>query len=228
MVKPTFCTVAVEQLRPNPWNTNQVSPANEARIRESIVRNGLFKPIIVRKVAGQGGWEIIGGQHRYEQAVELGYTEIPICDLGEISEIQAKEIGILDNSRYGADDVVGLAEILQEIGDVADLQEFLPYGEADLASIFQSTTISLDDLDIDENFDAPEEKAREQDVASERPVKTHTVMRFKLSLGDAERLTKLIAETQKHQGFTTEDDLTNAGDALIYLLGKSSSENADD
>lgn len=225
MVKPSFITVDVEQLRKNPWNTNQVSPANEARIRESIVRNGLFKPIICRKVPDVGGWEIIGGQHRFEQAVEIGYKQIPICDLGEISEIQAKEIGVLDNARYGADDIVGLSELLQEIGDIADLQEFLPYGETDLAAIFSSSSIALDDLDIDEDFEVPEEKQREADVASERPAKTHQIMRFKLSLADAERLTKMIAEAQRDQGFTTEDDLTNAGDALVYLLGASGASN---
>ena len=39
-----------------------------------------------------------------------------------------------------------------------------------------------------------------------------------MTLGDAERLTALIAETQKIQGLTTSDELTNAGDALVHLL----------
>lgn len=227
MVKPDFFTAAVGELRKNPWNTNKVSPENEAKIRSSILRNGIFKPILVRQVPGEDGYEIIGGEHRWEQAVELGYAEVPVCNLGEISEIQAKEIGLIDNARYGADDTLGLAELLKEIGDADVLQDFLPYGQSDIDAIFSSVTIALDDLGIDENFEATPETAAEE-APLERAPKTHTIMRFKISLGDAERITALIARTQRDEGLTTADELTNAGDALVHLLlGGKSAETVD-
>lgn len=219
MSTPEFLTVPVSALRSNPWNTNRVSVDHEAKIRASIERNGIFKPIIVRQVEGEDGYEIIGGEHRWEQAVELGYTEVPICNLGFISEAKAKEIGVIDNARYGVDDTLSFGELLKEIGNVDELQEFLPYGATDLDAIFSASDIALDKLgalEIDENFDTDAEQPEEAPV---KPSKTHTVMRFKISLGDAERLTALIAQTQKDNGFTTADDLTNAGDALIHILG---------
>lgn len=218
MPNPQYLTVAVRQLRKNPWNSNQVSAENEAKIRESIKRNGIFKPIIVRQVPGQGGYEIIGGEHRWEQAVELGFSDVPVVNLGEIDDRQAKEIGVIDNARYGIDDALSLGEILKEIG-VDDLQDFLPYGDTDLSAIFSASDIALDDLEIDESFEKTADPEQEDDKPAEKPTKTHTVMRFKLSLGDAERLTALISRTQKEQGLTTADDLTNAGDALVHLLG---------
>ncbi len=220
MPEVQFLSVDVNLLRKNPFNSNRVDPQNEARIRRSIERNGMFKPIIVRQVPDVSGYEIVGGEHRWEQARDLGFTEVPIANLGEISELQAKEIGVIDNARYGADDTLSLAELLKEIGSIDDLQDFLPYGDADLNAIFSASHIDLDDLDIDENFETDVKNVEEDVVPASKPPKTHTIMRFKISLGDAERLTALIARTQKDQGLTTADDLTNAGDALIFILGQ--------
>jgi hypothetical protein len=45
-------------------------------------------------------------------------------------------------------------------------------------------------------------------------------MRFRVSLADSSRIANLVNRTMQEQGFTKEDDLTNAGDALAYLLLK--------
>jgi len=223
MITPRYFDVSVGELRKNPWNTNIVSPENELKIRNSIKRNGIFKPILVREIAGESGYEIIGGEHRWEQAVALGFTAVPVCNLGAISEKQAKEIGIIDNARYGADDSLGLAELLKEISDsIEDIQEFLPYGEADLDDLFGSmSAIDLDSLGIDDEAAETEaELLTELALPTPKPSKTHTIMRFKVSLGDAERLTALVAKTQKEQGLSGSEDLINAGDALVHLLSE--------
>ena len=218
MPQPKFANVDPSILCPNPWNSNLVSPENDRKLIQSIRRNGLFKPIVVREIQqdGKTALQIIGGEHRWQAARTIGLAEVPIVNLGAIDERHAKEISVLDNSRYGDDDGLSLAEILKEIGTTDELKDFLPYGEEDLSGLFSSSSIALDDLDIDENFHAPEPD--EPEIKIERPVKTHTVMRFKVGIKDAERLTAAIARTQKDQGFTTEDELTNAGDALMHLI----------
>lgn len=213
-MQPKLLNLAPDKLNPNTFNTNIVSPENEARLEASIRRNGLFKPVIVREV--DDGFEIIGGQHRWEAAKRLGLTEIPVVNLGKVDDLKAKEISVLDNSRYGADDTVAFAELLKSIGDAGELQDFLPYAAEDIDAIFSSIDIALDDLDIDEDFEKTPDEVPEPPAA--KAPKTHTIMRFKLSLLDAERLTKLIASTQKQHGFTGSDELTNAGDALVHLL----------
>lgn len=217
MRKIEFLNVNVSLLRKNPWNTNRVAPENELKIRESLNRNGMFKPIVVREVPGVPGYEILGGEHRWEQAIELGETEVPVANLGAISEKQAKEIGLIDNARYGTDDTLGLSDLLKEIGDVPELQSFLPYGQADIDAIFSASVIALDDLEIDESFEKTSETDMDEAPAP-KLAKTHAQMRFKVPIADAERLTALISRTQKDFGYTTEDELTNAGDALIHLL----------
>ena len=216
MHKVEYLTVPIGDLRKNTFNSNKVSVINEEKIRKSIERNGLFKPIIVRVVPGIAGYEIIGGEHRWEQAKELGYADVPVANLGEISDAKAKEISVIDNARYGADDTMMFAEILKEIGDIDEISHFLPYGNADLSAIFAASSIELDDLDSD--FQIEETATEPEEPVAPKPTKTHTIMRFKIGLTDAERLTALIAKTQKDHGLNTADELTNAGDALVHLL----------
>jgi hypothetical protein len=108
-----------------------------------------------------------------------------------------------------------LAELLEGLGSIEELASYMPYGESDLASIFSSVSIELDDLDIPDDDESPK-------LPTEKPLQTHQVMRFKVPVGDVGSITDLIEAAMKSQKFTEGDSLENAGDALVYLLGKKS------
>lgn len=204
-------TIDPKALQPNPWNTNRCTPEMEAKIDESIKRLGVFKPILVRELPG-GTLQIIGGQHRVESAIRLKLKSIPIHNLGHISDKKAKEIGLVDNGRYGEDDTLALAQLLDELGTPDDLATFMPYSSGDFDSIFAATNIAFDDLDLPDD-DAP--------LAPAVPrVQTAAVMRFKVPIEDVATITELVEKTMKAQKFTEEDALSNAGNALVYLLTK--------
>ena len=201
-----------ERLSPNPWNTNVVSPENQQKLEASIERFGMFKPIVVREI--DGGLQIIGGQHRWEGSVSMKLAEVPVVNLGRISDKKAKEISLVDNGRYGADDTLQLAELLDDIGVGAEeLASFMPFSESDFASIFSSVNISLDDLDLPDDDEVPAS-------AAPKPAQTHQIMRFKVPVDDVSVITDLIERTMKEQRFTDEDSLSNAGNALVHLLSK--------
>ena len=216
-MKAQALEVSPDELRPNPWNTNFVSVENESRLENSVDRfDGLFKPIIVRQVEGVEGYEILGGEHRWIVAKRKRLATVPIWNLGTIPDNRAKEISIADNARYGADDTVALAELFKELGESPEvIQSYLPYGDVDIQSIFSSTDIALDELDLDEEIKS-DEKIDEPKLP--RTPKTHTIMRFKVPIEDAERITELISTIQREQGYTSADQMTNAGDALVHLL----------
>lgn len=198
-------------LQPNPWNTNVVSPDNEAKIDASIKRLGMFKPIIVRTLP-DGTFQILGGAHRRDAAIRLGMDSVPVVNLGSISEKKAKEIGIVDNGRYGEDDTLGLAELLESLGGADELAAFMPFTDADFNSIFASTNIALDDLEL------PDDDGAAPSAPAPKPAQTHAVMRFKVPLGDDSTIADAIARVQKQQGFTDEDALSNAGNALVHIF----------
>lgn len=200
-------------LRPNPWNTNEVSPENGEKLRASIRKHGMFKPIVCRELDG-GTLEILGGQHRCEVAIEMGLETVPVFNLGRLSDEQAKEIGLIDNARYGTDDAVGLAELIKELGG-DEIGEILPFSDSELELMMAASDVDFSDLDDD--FDEPDDDTA-TDEPEERAPKTHRVLRFKVPIGDDERISELIERTQKKYGYTEADQLTNAGDALVHLL----------
>ncbi len=199
-------------LIPNTWNSNIVSPDNEAKLDESLKRFGVFKPVIVRELL-DGTLQIIGGQHRAQSAIRLGYKSVPIVNLGVITDTRAKEISLVDNDRYGEDDAYKLSELLSTLS-ADDLASFTTFSDADLESIFTNSSIALDELD---SLSLPSEEA---DLPIEKSIQTHQIMRFKVPIKDVDAVTQRIEKAIKVQGFDDSDSLTNAGDALVHLLLK--------
>lgn len=202
----------VDTLVANDWNTNEVSPENEAKIEASLDRHSFYRPIIARDL-GDGRLQILGGEHRWQIAKRRGMATVPVINLGQIDDQRAKEISLIDNARYGQDDTLRLAELLGDMGDVDDLIAVLPMNSADIEGIFSAARVGLDELDL------PGDGDRLPDLAlptASGP--THQILRFKVPAEDADRLTRLVEATMKAQGFTNEDSLANAGNALVHLL----------
>lgn len=204
--------ISVDELRPNPWNTNVVSPEHESKLDESLRRFGVFKPILVRETST--GLEILGGQHRWEAAKRLGHLQVPVINLGALDDNSAKEIGLVDNGRYGVDDAEGLSALLKGLGKDADLSSFLPFSDKELDSIFRTEDLDFDSL----NIDGDDEIELKPTEVSSSP--THQVMRFKIPVEDADWVSSMVQQTIKAQGFGDSDGLTNAGDALVHILQK--------
>lgn len=205
-------------IKPNPWNSNVVSHENELKLRKSIQRNGLFKPIVVRTL-DDGSLECLGGIHRAEQSAELGLVEIPTINLGTITDEKAKEISLADNARYGIDDSSKLYAILADM-DADVLEDIMPWTTEDIDAITASLAVEIDDLDLDEPEIEKNEPEEENENTTDKPERTHQLMRFRVSVTGAANISALIKQTMKEQNFTKEDDLTNAGDALEYLIGQ--------
>lgn len=202
------------ELVANPFNPNVLSPENEQKLDRSIQRNPMFKPVIVREL-DDGRLEILGGQHRVESAIRVNLGSVPVFNLGRVDDKRAKEICLVDNNRYGADDTLSLAKLFESLELSTDeLESFLPYSGADLSAIFSTSDIDLDDLLTTEE---EERTASDIDTSEVRAVKTHQIMRMKVPIGDAERVSQAFERIMKKQGFIESDSLTNAGDALVYL-----------
>lgn len=196
------------KLRGNPWNPNVLDPTSEAKLDASLLRLGFFKPIIARELEGDV-LEILGGHHRWESAIRIGLMEVPIVNLGEVDDAKAKEIGLADNGRWGHDDAGKLADVFAEL-DLEEITAFLPYSENDLSAIIATSEIDLDDLNLDDDDDVP--------LGDSAAPPTDTIMRFKVPVRDAEAISEEIGKVTKAQGFDGSNALTNAGDALVYLL----------
>lgn len=200
----------------NPWNPNVVDPINLDKLEQSMTRLGTFKPVIVRELP-DGTLQILGGAHRAQIARKKG-IQVPVLNLGTIDDARAKAITLADNAQYGDIDSERMAALLTDIGiDAADLLSMLPIDEAELTSYFEHDTPDFDDLGND--LDAGEEIDLQIDA---KPTRTHTILRFKVPVEDAAAITECLNRIQREQGFDQADSLTNAGDALVWLVTQTS------
>lgn len=200
-------------LTANPWNSNVVSEVNEQKLEASIERLGNFKPVLVRELP-DGSLQILGGEHRWGAELRRGTKEINVINLGVITDNQAKEISLADNERYGEDDQEALEQLLKSLSSADELHTFLPISDDEFDSFWSKENINLDDLDLDDD----DLDSAVQPINTPASAPTHRVIRFKIPVADADRVTAMIEGEQKKNGFTTCDALTNAGDALINIL----------
>jgi ParB/RepB/Spo0J family partition protein len=120
----------VDRLSPNPWNVNRVSDEIFAKLREYIRRACFVEPLVVRP-AEPGHYQILGGEHRWRVAQELGYEAVP-CNL---DDRRAKILSVNLNELKGQSVPSLLAELVHDLSrdlSVEDLSSQLPYDVPEL------------------------------------------------------------------------------------------------
>jgi len=207
-------------LQENPWNPNEMDAINEGKLENSIDELGFVSPIKVRELE-DGTLQIIGGQHRSRYALRNNMNQVPVINFGRISDDMAQKIGLVDNGRYGEDNLDKLNALFVEAGWSQDeIINIMPMDESDFENIFAHSTEELDLDDLMGGIEDEEQDAEAAVIDTDMPaVKTHQIMRFKVPVEDAPAIQAFISRLQREQGFTDSDQLTNAGDALVYGLG---------
>lgn len=82
--------VDIKLVQVNDYNPKEKRTSEFEKVKQSIQLNGFMAPVIVRRVNGIKGFIIVDGEQRATAAEDLGYKEIPVYDLGFISEEDAK------------------------------------------------------------------------------------------------------------------------------------------
>ncbi|CDL80993.1 ParB/RepB/Spo0J family partition protein [Xenorhabdus szentirmaii] len=225
--KTKFLEVKTGLLVPNGWNTNSVPLMNMDKLKESVTRLGLFKPVIVREVGDK--YEILGGEHRWRIAVELKMPTIIIANLGVIDDSTAKQISVIDNERYGEDDAESFARLLE------DIQADISYNFADLAPIDDILNDVMPTISTEAAFRELEALSSEMGTGTgmdesdseslcERAEKSETsayqTMRFKVTTEAAETIEAVIAAVIRDEVIKTGNKMEDAGEALLMIAEK--------
>jgi ParB/RepB/Spo0J family partition protein len=106
-------TLKVNELRPNPWNPNQMDEGMFAKELASIRKFGFVDPVTVRWA--EDGFEIIDGENRWKAAERLGMAEIPVWDLGVVPDHLAMQLTIVLNEVRGQAEPRKLADLLRDL-----------------------------------------------------------------------------------------------------------------
>lgn len=123
--------VSVDRIQPNPWNPNRQDAFIFEKEKASIREFGFVVPITCREVGGPiRDYQVIDGEHRCKAAKELGYTEVPIINLGDVDDQTAKQLTIILNETKGQAQPDLLRALLDDLlskKPKADLLKVLPY-----------------------------------------------------------------------------------------------------
>lgn len=122
--------------------------------KASIVEFGFVDPVTVRSGSDKGALfkrkQIIDGEHRWKAGKELGMLEVPIVDLGRVSDARAKTLTELLNKLRGENDPMRWSEMVGQINaEEPGLVSFLPYQEQELEALIKSSEVDWNELNPD-------------------------------------------------------------------------------
>ena len=154
--------LGVSDLIPNPWNVNRMSKPMMKKLTAYLKREGLVEPIVVRPhPEREGGFEILGGYHRWTICKdELSYETVPCVVVEGLDDKRAKILSINLNSMSGESVPSLLSNLLNDLQadmPLPDLEATLPYDQGEIVDF-----LSL--MQIPEGFaDELEEEAEHRD-----------------------------------------------------------------
>lgn len=108
-VNRTDSTIGVSQIRPNPFQPRSEFDTEEIdRLADSIRRQGVLQPVVVRSVAG-GVYELVAGERRWRAARKAGLSRIPavvrslddrkMLELALVENIQRHDLNPMEKAR---------------------------------------------------------------------------------------------------------------------------------
>ena len=85
--------VPIDAVDPNPNQPRQVM-GDLSELMASIAEKGIIEPIIVRQRGAR--FQIVAGERRYQAAVQVGITEMPVI-IREVDDSEILEIALIEN-----------------------------------------------------------------------------------------------------------------------------------
>lgn len=141
--------VPISDVHLNDYNPKEKRTAEYEKVKQSISLNGFMSPVIVRQIEGEDGFTVVDGEQRATAAQDLGYKEIPVYNLGFISEEDAKAKTIWAEVSVQFDQIQ-LAPLAMELNEVGIE---LPYSEKQMQDFSE-----LCSFDFDNAYEDSEEK----------------------------------------------------------------------
>lgn len=111
-------------VHPNTWNVNRLNAFGYAKLIESMEQYGFIDPLLVRECPRHTDYEIVGGEHRWNAAAQLGIREIPVVVIAA-DDATARKLSIIDNELHGQADPVELGALLKGLVDDVGIDELI-------------------------------------------------------------------------------------------------------
>ncbi|MEM6458892.1 MAG: ParB/RepB/Spo0J family partition protein [Planctomycetota bacterium] len=112
--------IPVDEIAPNPSQPRQrFDTASLDALADSIGRDGVMQPVLVRK-ASAGGYELIAGERRWRAARQAGLAEVPAL-LRDLGDRASAEWALVENLQREDLNPIERALAFARLGDVFSL-----------------------------------------------------------------------------------------------------------
>lgn len=139
-VKNEFVRIPLSKLVKAPWNYKHDDADLMAKLVENIRQNGELQNIVVREL-GDGTYEIVNGNHRFDAYKTLGMTDAACKNVGKVSDARARRIALELNQTSFPHDAVKMSSLVGEIAvevPVLDLEKTMPYSGQEIQNMIDS------------------------------------------------------------------------------------------
>lgn len=146
-IKDNIVRVPIIKVFPNTWNPNEQTDFIYEKEKKSITKFGMLDPILVREIPE--GYEIIDGEHRYNACLELGLTEIPVNNMGVVSDSVAEQLTVIMNETKGTADRVKLGDLMKRINftvPTEELRDVMPFTDGEMNWFLDTNSIQWDSI----------------------------------------------------------------------------------
>ncbi len=106
-----FIYLDVSMIKPNPFQPRREFK-NIDELAESIKKNGVLQPVLVRKVDGE--YYLVAGERRWRAALKAGLERIPAI-VKEVSDEQAAALALIENTLREDLSPLEIAEDLEKL-----------------------------------------------------------------------------------------------------------------
>lgn len=116
-------TLPLELVEPNPEQPRRIFEENAlAELAESIRRQGLLQPLLVRPVQGSAKYQLVAGERRWRAAGLAGLVHVPVI-VRELDDAEAMACALIENLQREDLNPMEEARALKKLKDTLDLSQ---------------------------------------------------------------------------------------------------------
>lgn len=147
MYLQNFKLFPVEILEKAEWNYKEEDEFMSQQLRNNIKRIGLVENLQVRKLE-TGYYQVINGNHRYDEMIALGKRFVICYDHGDISLAEAMRRAIETNETKFESNEIKLSRHLVDINaeELEDLENTLPYTDKQIEDAEKLINLNPEDI----------------------------------------------------------------------------------
>lgn len=187
---PVGRIVPIDQIDPNPNQPRQVM-GDLSELMASIAEKGIIEPLVVRQRGSR--FQIVAGERRYQAAVQVGITEVPVV-IRDVDDSEILEIALIENLQRKDLTPFEEAEALQALADQAG------YTHEDLAHhLGKSRTSITESLTLNGMPEEVKNLCRLADISSK------SILLQIVRQKDPKRMIDLVQRISQDQGATRRD-----------------------